>query len=293
MNFFEYFPTDGRNESNFNRYIHFINRCKYLIAIEQRQYDSLKHQRHHIIPRKLEGVAIDVDFDDNLIVLTFREHLLAHKILWHSFPLSRNMVHAIFSMCNNSKHSENKKLLTSREYAKLKYLNQVNNQGENHPNFGKLVFNNGFVTIFAEKCPNGFVKGQLPETIDKSASKRRGRKASSEHRLNISKGHKGKIVKDSTKKLLREKQSGKSYAHPKYEHRRDSMHEKMCGKNNPMAGKDSPVKGRHWFTNGVEDGMFDKCPDGWWSGRVYRKGHEPSECWTDEGIHLVQSFLFE
>lgn len=43
----------------------------------QRNYDSQKHEYHHIIPKSLGGT----DEENNIVILTFREHYICHALL--------------------------------------------------------------------------------------------------------------------------------------------------------------------------------------------------------------------
>lgn len=74
------------------RYAMFICWCKS----KNRQYDSRFHERHHIIPRSWNGS----DDLDNLVVLTFREHIIAHYIIQHTNDSS--MLKAFRCMYNTS-----------------------------------------------------------------------------------------------------------------------------------------------------------------------------------------------
>lgn len=71
----------------------------------QRHYDSLMAaakarqkpegytERHHVVPRSMGGT----DDEDNLVVLTAREHFIAHRLLWR-IHRSPEMAHALNMM---------------------------------------------------------------------------------------------------------------------------------------------------------------------------------------------------
>ena len=56
----------------------------------------------------------------------------------------------------------------------------------------KHYYNNGIKEIKSHECPEGFVKGRLPEIIRRCAEGHRGRKISNETRHLISESMKGK-----------------------------------------------------------------------------------------------------
>lgn len=96
------------NQIHLNRYINFIYSRKFR-EIPEGTYV----EKHHIIPRSLGGN----DEESNLIILTGREHFIAHMILWKVF--GGKMATAFWFMSfNNRKHCFNN--LTSRQYEELK-----------------------------------------------------------------------------------------------------------------------------------------------------------------------------
>ena len=88
-------------EPHFSRYIKFI---------ESRPKRGLKKETefhiHHILPKSMGGTS-----KDNLIKLTYREHYIAHLILWKCY--NKGMSKA-FHLMINSKNIIN---LTSKQYA--------------------------------------------------------------------------------------------------------------------------------------------------------------------------------
>lgn len=91
------------------------------------------YEKHHIIPKCLDG-ANDID---NLVLLTPREHYIAHWLLYKQYDgkIKALLSYAFFCMCriNNNQHRE----VTSRQYEMAKRYMRVSAIGENHPSFGK------------------------------------------------------------------------------------------------------------------------------------------------------------
>lgn len=65
---------------------------------------------HHILPRSLGGL----DTEENLVLLTFREHFLAHYLLYKIYH-NKQTTSAFFIM-----FTKNKKIKNSRQYAKIR-----------------------------------------------------------------------------------------------------------------------------------------------------------------------------
>jgi len=72
-------------------------------------------EKHHIVPRCLGGS----NDKSNLVYLTAREHLLAHKLLDKIYPDNRKIFFALWSMLT-MKNDDMKRIPNSREYEKAK-----------------------------------------------------------------------------------------------------------------------------------------------------------------------------
>ena len=88
----------------YNRYIKFIESRKNRSSLNKRI------EKHHIIPRSMGGS----DENDNIIKLTYREHFIAHWLLWKAFNNTK-MIHAFWYMTQRKMHR-----LSSRVYESLK-----------------------------------------------------------------------------------------------------------------------------------------------------------------------------
>ncbi len=90
---------------------------------------------HHIIPKSFGGS----EDKDNLVLLTPKEHFLAHKLLVKiSFGRDKSkMCLALLMMCRNNQNQ--KRIKNSREYARVKILVSESCRGENHPQHGRKL----------------------------------------------------------------------------------------------------------------------------------------------------------
>lgn len=104
-NMLEHFRKFSINEHHLNRYIKFISH-----RLEREQ--NFKGHRHHILPRSLFPEFIKEDW--NLVLLTEREHYIAHLLLHKSLPYSHEMRYAIWCMAITSKGK-----ISSKEYESL------------------------------------------------------------------------------------------------------------------------------------------------------------------------------
>lgn len=167
---------------------------------------------HHIIPRSVGGS----NAKSNLVTLTAREHLIAHKLLKKIFLMKygrssdeyRKMVTALFFMVNVH-HGSTKRTVTSREYSRIKenfaYVNSMAISGEKHWNYGKHW--NAEVRDKISRANKG-------KKVDKSVlwkwakygsdNPNYGHKWSDEQKAAASKLRAGKPLSDETKRKLRE-----------------------------------------------------------------------------------------
>lgn len=157
----------------------------------------------------------------NIVALTLREHYFCHLLLTKIYN-DRCIQLAYLLMANRLKSLGLK--VCSRSYEQILL---------NHPNKGRMYFNNGEKTVFAFERPTGFVDGDL----NKRAS-----------------GY--KWYNNGTEQALfkPDKQPiGWIPGMCKMEHSEKSL--KSC-------------LGKHWYNNGIEQRQFFEKPDGWSCGRI-------------------------
>ena len=70
-------------------------------------------EKHHIVPRCMNGT----DEDDNLTVLTYREHYMAHYLLTKMYPENSGINYAFLCMLRKHNHG---RLLSSHMYDTIK-----------------------------------------------------------------------------------------------------------------------------------------------------------------------------
>ena len=107
--------------------------------------DGNYYEKHHIIPRCLNGI----DDNKNLVLLTAREHFICHWLLFKRFKnnikLRPKLLKAWFMMTVNSKTIK-RQIISSRYYEKYrtemsKIMHKLQS-GKNNSNFGKRWFTN-------------------------------------------------------------------------------------------------------------------------------------------------------
>jgi hypothetical protein len=102
--------------------------------------EGLYLESHHIIPKCLGGC----NSKGNLVLLTGREHFIAHKLLVKMHPGNRKLVHAWWRMTFTSKTNYQRgETLSARNYAdvkeaysKMKSVYGKTLLGDKNPNFG-------------------------------------------------------------------------------------------------------------------------------------------------------------
>ena len=71
------------------------------------------YENHHILPKCLGGL----DYKENLVLLTFKEHYICHKLLMYIYPKNLSIIYA-FKMMSQNCHR-----VSDFEYAKKLYAN--------------------------------------------------------------------------------------------------------------------------------------------------------------------------
>ena len=170
------------------------------------------YERHHILPICLNGN----NEKENLVLLTAKEHYVAHKLLTYIYPNNRKMVVAFYMMSHFKKY---KKYASSRdvEYAKLLKLNTPISKETRKKISNSLkgkVANNKGVAMSPEqkkkisaanrnKKRSEKTKKQISETLKKRMSDERRKEIS--EKLKGNNNHLGHKHSDKTKQKIREK----------------------------------------------------------------------------------------
>lgn len=79
---------------------------------------GIYYESHHILPKCLNGS----NKKDNLVLLTAKEHFIAHKLLLEIYPNNRNIFDAYFLMVHMNKQKYN---ISGREFEKARILSSL------------------------------------------------------------------------------------------------------------------------------------------------------------------------
>lgn len=75
--------------------------------------ENIYYEKHHIIPKCLGGS----NDENNLVLLTYREHFLAHLLLSKIYPENRGINYALLCMLRKHTHG---RVITSKVYETIK-----------------------------------------------------------------------------------------------------------------------------------------------------------------------------
>jgi hypothetical protein len=159
--------------------------------LKREHKDYIYYENHHIVPKRLGGS----DKKENLVLLTAREHFIAHKLLAFMYPDNKSVFYGYYAMANITHKREGYKI-SSREYDRIKKEFNFKCSGINASFYGKKHSNE-----FKIKASDR-MKGKRNPNYNKP-SPRRGIPLSQETKDKISKVHKGKkLSEDQKNKLL-------------------------------------------------------------------------------------------
>jgi len=143
---------------------HYDNLIKTRKTLDRNKYNGTYYEDHHIIMKSMEGT----DDKDNRLLLTAKEHYIAHYLLWKIYR-NNQTAYAFFYMCNDGNKTGIK--ISSRIYEEIR--------------------------IECAKISSITLKSlwNNPETREKlsiaNSVKNKGRKHTEESRKNMSEAHKG------------------------------------------------------------------------------------------------------
>ncbi|MCK9544170.1 MAG: NUMOD3 domain-containing DNA-binding protein [Novosphingobium sp.] len=177
------------------------------------------YERHHIVPRCMGGQ----NDKENLVLLTAREHFVAHKLLVEIYPKNGKLYCAIFKMINcSNKFQDRNYIVSSREYDKI-----------------RKEFSD-----FMSKLKKGKRGTPHTEEFKKYLSKKfKGRKVSEETKEKL----RERVVSPETRLKMREARLGKVLSKTT----KEKISKNTKGKNNPMYGKG-------YLLIGEKNGRFGK-----------------------------------
>lgn len=128
------FPRVPDSLKHFERYWKLIERSVGRPKVKQEGYHL-----HHVVPKCMKGS----NNKDNLVLLTYREHYLAHCLLSLAFPKDWKLSNAVASMKKGSKNSRLYSSLVSRsgkphsEETKRKIGDAIRGKKRKSPNLTK------------------------------------------------------------------------------------------------------------------------------------------------------------
>ena len=182
--------------------------------------EYIYYERHHIIPRCLNGG----NEKENLVLLTAKEHFIAHKLLTYIYPYNRKIVVAFYMMVNACKKRYN---ISARDYAYSRKL---------------------FISIPISE-----------ETREKISKANKGKKVSEETRKKLREvqlGEKSSMFGKEVSRETKEKMSNSSIGKKKSEKAKKNMslnHYDCNGENNGMFGRSHKEEAKRKISNSVKN----------------------------------------
>lgn len=174
------------------------------------------YEYHHKIPKCMGGL----DLSDNLVLLTYKEHIIAHMLLYIIYPKITGLMVAFKSMTSIKSIHDIDLEIDLEVKTKLRaefssYISGENNpmkredvvskfKGENSPSKRK-EFREKLSKIRKENNPM-----KNPETIEKMRKSKIGKKQSIEVRMKLSELRVGRKMSEEQKKLISEQRKLKN-----------------------------------------------------------------------------------
>jgi len=157
------------------------------------------YEKHHILPKCLGGT----NKKDNLVLLTAKEHFIAHLLLVEIYEgiNKAKLSFALFQMCRKNKlHG---RVISSRQFDKAKQIMSKNCSGINGTFYGRK---------HSDEVKNNLSKRMTENNPSKNGVWNKGKKTKKleyDHKLKISKKLKGQPRTIEVKKKISESHKGK------------------------------------------------------------------------------------
>lgn len=150
------------------------------------------YEAHHIIPVCFGGIGDRRNIKhDNIVLLTPKEHYIAHLLLVSIYPKSSCMIKALWSMCNTG---NNRYITSAKSFGRIRNEYIKNVKGMNGTFYGKKHTVESLIKI---------------SEASKNRKANLGNKHTEQTKNKISKARKGKIfITEETKKKISKRISG-------------------------------------------------------------------------------------
>lgn len=228
-------------------YTALINRARF------RNSNKVEGEWHHAIPVCMGGNNIKCrgigDYHGNVVKLTYREHVFAHRLLCRIYPKDQKLAYAVVMMTGRTRWTNETRKLYEADKRRAAIAHKERMKGKTFPNR----------------------KPQTREIIDQIAASNRGQKRTLEQRQRMRDAALARDKSHMQSKEYRQKISdanrGKKHG-PMPEETKKLQREQRLGK--PRGGLTNA--GRVWITNGAQNKLVLATEidshDGFYKGRT-------------------------
>lgn len=239
------------------------------------------YEKHHIVPRCLEGT----DDESNFVLLSYKEHLLAHRLLSEIYPESKKIKLALVLMSTveiDENGTKSRKELSLREFSRIRELSSEANTGRRVTDESRLKMS------LAKSGENNPIFGthRSEETKNKISKANKGTKPfsfgkhlSEEHRRHISESSLGRPgIKPTEESNRKRSESLKKNENIKRGHWKgkelSESHKRNISNNRPNKKSVSGPNGKVWdsIAAAAKDLGVSKTTVSYWIKNFPEKG---------------------
>ena len=195
--------------------MNYLNQYNNLIASRKntlrKKGIGIYYEKHHIIPKWLGGT----DIKDNLILLTAKEHFIAHLLLWKHYR-DRSSALAFHKMTKSNNDKQQRKFTAKQfEKARIAFIEtqtgdknwtRINGspfKGKSNPNKGKKLGSRDWMSGNNNPSKREDVKQKISNALT-------GRKRSAEHNKNLQAALTPEIKKLRSQKIWETRRKNKA-----------------------------------------------------------------------------------
>jgi hypothetical protein len=225
-------------------------------------------EKHHVVPRAVGGG----NEKENLVLLSGKEHYVAHHLLARMHPQIKALQRAFWAMCHIRGEKRSYRVTSAvYEAARKEFsagIGEVFSKArsgvplsyERRVRLSEALKGNQHTLGYRHSADSrkkisdaGLGRKRSKESIAQSVANRPERVLSEEDRMRCGDGMRGKIHTEKTKALMSDSHKGRV----KSPEHRERLRQALLGR-----------KRGSWFTDGTRNTIAKECPEGFWPGQT-------------------------
>ena len=213
------YPTEYFHSNKYTKW--YENIVNNAILSDRIKGCGVYYEKHHVIPKSFFDDISEANYEENLVLLTAREHYICHLLLTRMCVHKSHhekMIHAYNMMCNSSNSEENFIKYNSKTYQLLreehaKICGDIW-RGRNHSEDSREKMSKSHTgKILTDEHKKNIGIAQIGKILSKESRRKisesnMGKTHTAESKAKMSKSHMGKVLSKETRRRMSIAQTG-------------------------------------------------------------------------------------